>query len=271
MLNFKIGDIVARNSYGGDVHFVISDIIKRNDGKKVYVLRGLLYRIQADSTGEDLIIQNPSSVQTNTRSSIHTCKSHAAKNRFYFRPLLFRNFRSNPGTILHVDSSEEFLNICLEHYREANIKAVGFLAPESEQPYVIGNLLRKNNPNILVVTGHDSLKKNAPQDSLDSYSNSRYYLECVKEARKYQPSADKLCVFAGACQSYFESLMKAGANFASSPGRVLINALDPALVAEKVSLTDSRRIVTPQEVARITITGSKGIGGKNTRGQLIYG
>lgn len=33
----------------------------------------------------------------------------------------------------------------------------------------------------------------------------------------------KLVIFAGACQSYFEAIISAGANFASSPARILID------------------------------------------------
>ena len=34
---------------------------------------------------------------------------------------------------------------------------------------------------------------------------------------------NKLAIFAGACQSYYEEIMNAGANFASSPGRIFID------------------------------------------------
>ena len=39
----------------------------------------------------------------------------------------------------------------------------------------------------------------------------------------------RLIIVAGACQSHFEALLQAGANFASSPGSVLIHALRSAL------------------------------------------
>lgn len=119
-----------------------------------------------------------------------------------------------------------------------------------------------------MVTGHDSLKKGANPALIDSYRNSKYFIECVKEARKYQPDYDKLCIFAGACQSYFEAIMQAGANFASSPGRININALDPAIVSEKVALTNKENYVTPEEVSKLTVSGSKGVGGIKTRGHL---
>ncbi len=33
---------------------------------------------------------------------------------------------------------------------------------------------------------------------------------------------DELVIFAGACQSHYEEIIKAGANFASSPHRILM-------------------------------------------------
>ena len=50
-----------------------------------------------------------------------------------------------------------------------------------------------------------------------------------KRSKEKAPSLDQLVIFAGACQSHFESLIQAGANFASSPSRVNIHALRPCL------------------------------------------
>jgi spore coat assembly protein len=183
---------------------------------------------------------------------------------------LLRLWRGKAGSILHVDSSQEFMNTCLKQYSEARISAIGKCVAESDQPNVIKHLLERYRPEILVVTGHDSLKKN--NDSIytmNNYSNSRYYIQSVKEARSYEPDKDKLCIFAGACQSYFEAIMDAGANFASSPGRVLINALDPAIVSQRISLTDSKTVVYPQDITKLTISGSAGIGGIKTRGHML--
>ena len=49
----EIGNIVIRKSYDGDIKFKIIDI-KDEDGKQVYVLKGLSIRIIADSIEEDL-------------------------------------------------------------------------------------------------------------------------------------------------------------------------------------------------------------------------
>ena len=54
----------------------------------------------------------------------------------------------------------------------------------------------------------------------------------------------------GACQSYFEAIMEAGADFASSPGRILIDFIDPIIVAEKVATIDEHRFVSMREILR---------------------
>ena len=72
-----------------------------------------------------------------------------------------------------------------------------------------------------------------------NYRNSKHFIQTVKKARKYdEKHGDNLVIFAGACQSYFEAIMDAGANFASSPARILIDFLDPLIVAKNVAITD---------------------------------
>ncbi|MGQ0418767.1 sporulation peptidase YabG, partial [Bacillus sp. HC-Mk] len=78
-------------------------------------------------------------------------------------------------------------------------------------------------------------------------------------------------IFAGACQSHFEALIRAGANFASSPSRINIHALDPVYVVGKISFTSFMERVNVWDVVRNTITGEKGLGGIETRGILRTG
>ena len=82
------------------------------------------------------------------------------------------------------------------------------------------------------------IKHGARYSDIYNYRNSRHFIQTVKEARKYDETYDKnLVIFAGACQSYFEALMDAGANFASSPARILIDFLDPLIVASPTDIT----------------------------------
>lgn len=270
MDTFRIGDYVARKSYGGDINFRISDISIGRNGRKIYVLRGLIYRIMADSDEYDLQRRKQDDVLKELQSRVsqdgihHFSCSRSKQIRTSVRP------RGKPGTILHIDSSPDFLEMCMNYYRDARIKAYGKVIPESEQPGSIRSLLKSTGADVLVVTGHDGLKKNSLNiKSPDSYRHSQYFIRSVQEARKFEPNPDKLCVFSGACQSFFEGIMDAGANFASSPGRILIHALDPAKVGDRVALTDSRGFVTPEKIARLTQSGLKGIGGIRTRGHYV--
>lgn len=269
MDTLKVGDIVSRKSYGGDIHFKITDIVTRSNGRKVYLLKGVLIRIVADSDEYDLELENQDKIRSLLQQSISTQGMHHLSEELPALSLLMRS-RGKPGTILHIDSSANFLNMCRKYYSDAKIKAYGRIIPESDQPKQIRSLLAATRADILVVTGHDGFKKNISKiNSLDSYRNSRYFIQSVIEARKHEPSMEKLCVFSGACQSYYEGIMEAGANFASSPGRILIHALDPAKVADRIALTDSRVFVTPDQIARLTQSGVKGIGGVRSKGHYI--
>ena len=127
-------------------------------------------------------------------------------------------------------------------------------------------------PDIVVVTGHDGFirgKKNF--SALENYRNSRAFVQTVRRAREYAPGRDDLIIFAGACQSHYESLIQAGANFASSPKRVLIHAYDPVFIAEKVAFTPFNQMVPIKETVSETITGIDGVGGIETRGRLRLG
>ena len=109
-----------------------------------------------------------------------------------------------------------------------------------------------------------------------NYRNSRHFIETVKEARRYERENNKdLVIFAGACQSYFEALIMAGANFASSPARILIDILDPLIVAEKIATTDDIKYVTIQDIEKELRDGKRGVGGvganrKEKKENVIY-
>ena len=78
----------------------------------------------------------------------------------------------------------------------------------------------------------------------------------------------KLVIFAGACQSYFEAIISAGANFASSPARILIDFLDPLVVAEKIALTEKYKYITIDDIAYELRDGRDGIGGIGANGKM---
>lgn len=54
MSDIKIGDIVARKSYDSDIFFRVAEIEER-DNVRIFIIKGISYRIQADAPESDLI------------------------------------------------------------------------------------------------------------------------------------------------------------------------------------------------------------------------
>ena len=96
-------------------------------------------------------------------------------------------------------------------------------------------------------------------------------IKAVKTARKYEKSHEKLLIIAGACQSNYEELIKAGADFASSPKRINIHALDPAIIASRMSLADINKDIDLKDIISSTKYGKEGIGGIITKGTMYMG
>ncbi|EJT6535420.1 sporulation peptidase YabG [Clostridium perfringens] len=286
----KVGDLVVRKSYSKDITFKIIDI-KENEEGITYILKGLHIRIIADSKGEDLekveddfagdkdksfdskmndIIKKVilSREQKNNQLMTRGSEEDNLKRTEKEKGLVF----GRPGRILHIDGDPSYMETCLKAYKQLNLNAVGIAVSEIEQPLKILSLVKEYNPDIVVLTGHDGvLKDSKGMLDLNNYRNSKYFIESVKILRNYNSSYDELVIFAGACQSCYESILEAGANFASSPNRVLIHCLDPVLVCERVAYTRIDEIVSIKDVIENTITGIKGVGGLQTRGKYREG
>jgi spore coat assembly protein len=61
--------------------------------------------------------------------------------------------------------------------------------------------------------------------------------------------------------------MEAGANFASSPARILIDFLDPLIVAKSVAVADKNKYITIDDFVSELRDGKKGINGIGARGK----
>ena len=276
----KVGDIVARKSYNKDIVFKITDIIVDENGKKIAILKGVAFRIIADAELSDLEILKPPDIREilmdkNVESILYrSLKKAKDRDRRNMRGLPKSaqqpaNVYGVPGKVLQIDGDKEYLKICLDVYSQLGIPAVGVAIPETNQYKEVKNLLEKHKPDILVITGHDALHvKNGDLKNINNYRNSYNFLKAVKEARKWQPDLDTLVIFAGACQSNYEALMKA--NYASSPGRIMIHALDPVFIVEKIACSRIDVVVPIEEILDQTITGVKGIGGFETRGKFRW-
>jgi len=277
-----IGDIVVRKSYGKDITFKIIDIKENEDGV-VYVLKGINIRIIADASIDDLEHVNDE-FQGEKDKILNARVNQAIKKAITSRDGAYRITKSpkiiqekelifgRPGKVLHIDGDSVYMENCLKVYKQLNLDAVGKAIVEKEQPIQVVELVKEIKPDIVVLTGHDGVLKNS-KDYLDlnNYRNSKYYIESVKALRNFNTSYDELVIFAGACQSCYESILDAGANFASSPSRVLIHCLDPVFVCEKIAYTRIDKVVSITDVIENTITGIKGIGGLQTRGKYREG
>ena len=286
-----VGDYVVRKSYGKDIIFKVIDIKKNNDGGVTYILKGNSIRILADSRADDLetvtndfeadmdkmfntrvnkVIKNAISRRGDGEKSPSIKRDRGGKSGKLVKKdnLVF----GRPGKILHIDGDVDYLDNCLKVYKQLQLEAEGFAIDESEQPTKILEIVKLVKPDIVVLTGHDGLFKHKG-DYLDenSYRNSKFFIESVKVLRGYNSSYDELVIFAGACQSFYEGILDAGANYASSPSRVLIHCLDPVFICEKVAYTALDKVVAITEVIENTITGIKGIGGLQTRGKYREG
>ncbi|WP_181351136.1 sporulation peptidase YabG [Thalassobacillus sp. CUG 92003] len=274
------GDLVTRTSYKHDLIFRVQAV--KQDSVTLF---GEDYRLEADAPLDDL---KKVSGEEYKRKKKHVHEQEAYSYRLFRQDYQLlkekrdveteqmydeepRYFQLAPR-VLHIDGDPVFLKKCIELYRQLGIQVHGNYVSEKEMPEKIGGLIDRIQPEIIVITGHDSYSKSKGSiRDLGAYRHSKYFVDTVRAAREKAPSLDQLVIFAGACQSHFESLVRAGANFASSPGRINIHALDPVYVVARIAYTSFMDKVNVWEVLRNTLSGNNGLGGVETRGLLRVG
>ncbi|CAM4485631.1 sporulation peptidase YabG [Paenibacillus tarimensis] len=281
----KQGDYVVRKSYGGDVLFRIESFWQHSA-----ILKGIDYRLLADAPLGDLdVIANPEQTgasqevkikvnETMRRIQQQTARLEEQRSMYYGpRPGMPKGggpYFEVPGKVLHLDGDGSYLRKSMQLYNHMRVPAQGLHAHESQMPGLLQQLLPSLQPDIIVITGHDGLLKNRPEPNLQqlsSYKNSQNFVNAVRVARNYDHNRDSLIIIAGACQSHFEALLQAGANFASSPDRILIHALDPVYIAVKASQTPIRETISLNDAIYGTISGAAGVGGIETSGTYRVG
>lgn len=248
---FNVGDYVTRNSYNNDIVF---QIIKIED--ELCYLKGINVRLYADSYIDDLKLFEQDNREDEFKPDITSYRELDRDEFFYL-----------PGKILHLDGDKDYLEKCMNFYRKNKIMAYGLYVLEEDMADKIAELIKKYNPDILVLTGHDSYSRN----KRDKYKNTTYFVNAITEARKIEKAHDKLFIIAGGCQSNYEELIKAGANFASSPKRINIHALDPAIVASCLSFSNKNDDIDIIKILEKTKYGSSGMGGIITKGSMYIG
>lgn len=285
MSTIAVGDLVVRKSHSGDILFKVAEITSDDNGRKHCILKGLHMRLLADAPMDDLErvdaeklrneIVHMESMHNDSLKRVMLRRGTEIEQREMNRaePSKKYSFFDIPGRVLHIDGDEDYLKMCLKTYSQLNIEAVGKWIAEDKQPDNVLALLREHRPDILIVTGHDALTGSGKKDyrDINNYRTSKYYVKSVQIAREYQPSRDDLVIFAGACQSFFEAIIAAGSNFASSPTRIMIHAYDPVFIAEKVAFTPIAKTVDINDAITASVTGIEGVGGVETRGKFRLG
>lgn len=251
-LNIEIGDYVTRKSHNHDLVFKVINIVDDT----VY-LKGAYIRLVADSKISDL----KKVEQSNDDFSFDETPLEDRDSYFYL-----------PGKILHIDGDNEYLDKCLKLYKKMGVYAIGKKITEDAIANQLTKLLVEYKPDIVIITGHDAYyEKKGSKDNIDNYKNSKNFVKAIRAARKYEKSQEKLVIIAGACQSDYEELIKAGANFASSPKRVNIHALDPAIIAVSIALTKRNESIDLVNLLAKTKYGADGMGGIITNGLMYVG
>ena len=262
MKEIKKGDNVTRNSYNNDIIFKVDKIIKTSNNVKVAILKGIDIRIVADAQIQDLKLVSRQEKQDSEAEFEKKFKNINNNDDERIKGII------KTGKILHLDGDKKYAGKSIMYYKKMGLNAVVKNIAENKQPKVIKRLLMLYNPDILVITGHDGMIKNNATNDIFNYRNSRHFIETVKQAREFEKISKKnLVIFAGACQSYFEALISAGANFASSPARILIDFLDPLIVAKNVAVTDNRKYITIDDFGNELRDGKKGVDGIGARGK----
>ena len=155
-MEIKKGDIVGRISYGKDIFFYVDRIIKLgNTGKSYAILKGIQYRIEADAPIEDLEKIEKNEIDTKKRgfeNKIEERLNILAKDIFSKEKIRLKRNNITNAVILHLDGDKKYTQKSERYYNKLGLKAIVKNVPENRQPQVIGGLVRKYNPDIVVIT-----------------------------------------------------------------------------------------------------------------------
>ena len=201
---------------------------------ELYIVIGVYFRILKTCKIDEIVIASENECLIEKNRNDNKLKRLEQIN--------MRNKKYHCGVILHIDGDNDYLNRCIELYQKVGVYSYGVKINEKDIGSEIKKYIIGLNPDVIVITGHDSYNGEGLKD-LGNYTNTGYFCEAVKENRKFRSKSD-VVVIAGACQSNFEALIASGANFASSPKRLNIHTYDPAVLAIKAATTDFKKIIS---------------------------
>lgn len=254
----QVGSLVIIKDDTQRCLYKIYEMYNKNE-ETMCLLYGVYYRITREENIDNLI-----------EASEKLIDEEESKDKKYYLNIIKRNERSPKqkyvlGKILHIDGDCDYLNKCLELYKEIGLYAYGKCIPEDKMNIEIGKYLLEIDPDIVVITGHD-LYNNKGLKELDNYANTKNFMKVVKEVRKIK--AKSCVVIAGACQSNFEALIASGADFASSPKRINVHTYDPAIIAIKASITSITKLISSEDLYKYIENGRDAYGGLQTFGKM---
>src|SRR5574344_482072 len=117
---FNVGDLVTRSSHNNDIIFKIMEI-KDN----IVILKGVNIRLIADSNISDLnhYEESEAFVTKDDRTLLEKMESFKELNRDEYFYL--------PGKILHIDADKEYLDRCMNFYKNMNVLSFGIVEKEN--------------------------------------------------------------------------------------------------------------------------------------------
>lgn len=241
-------------------------VVNKNDDNKILykiteefenkcLLCGVNYRIKIEVEKNNI-----------KKASENIIKKENKQNESYY---IRYNERSKShkcllGTVLHIDTDEEYLKKCVSLYTSVGVYVYPMLCKEEKMAKDIANEKLKFNPDVIVLTGHDYFYGEDIKD-INNYMNSKYFVDAVLSARNKYPNS---VIIAGACQSLFEALMASGANFASSPKRKNIHVYDPVVLAIAACTTSCKQIINYNKVGKYIEDFKSAFGGVETFGKM---
>lgn len=237
--------------------------------------KDIIYEI-VSKKGEDILLKGinyrriiTTKKENITQASIEEIKRINDKDKQYYNNIVSktRTDKGNKyilGTVLHIDADEEYLQKSVKLYKDIGIYCYPVLCKEADLAKKISMFDSSFVPDVVVITGHDYYSGDNKKD-LNSYTNSKYYIDAVKTIKnKFNNSV----IIAGACQSNFESLIANGAHFASSPKRINVHIYDPAIIAINVCTTSFKNIVNFDKMEKNIINLHDAFGGVEVYGKM---
>lgn len=224
----------------------------------IILLEGVSYRRIISAKKEDIVKVDNKKIN-----------EVAVKENNYYKNIIgkTRNDKNNKyvlGTVMHIDADEKYLQKSVKLYNEIGIYCYPILCKEVDLMNKINTFPDNFIPDVIVITGHDYYSGESKKD-LNSYTNSKYYIEAVKAVKKMFNNS---VIIAGACQSNFESLIANGAHFASSPKRINVHIYDPAIIAINVCTTSFKNIVDFNKMGKNIVNLHDAFGGVEVYGKM---